>query len=129
MKSLRAILLGLAVAVASAGAAHASELVVVTSFPKELFEGYKKAFEAAAPRMSRAGRAVSSAICTLFILAIEICCGRTLPSSLRRPSWSDRSWAFVISVIIHTSFCCTSWNEPMGLPNWMRCCAYWSAQS
>ena len=47
--SLRAILLGLAVVVASAGPAHASEVVVVTSFPKELFEGYKKAFEAAAP--------------------------------------------------------------------------------
>src|SRR5688572_15515462 len=27
-----------------------SELVVVTSFPKELFEGYKKAFEAGHPR-------------------------------------------------------------------------------
>ena len=49
MKSLRAILLGLAVVVASAGSVHASELVVVTSFPKELFEGYKKAFEAATP--------------------------------------------------------------------------------
>jgi phosphoglycerate transport regulatory protein PgtC len=31
------------------GPAAASELVVVTSFPKELFEGYKKAFEAATP--------------------------------------------------------------------------------
>src|SRR6266849_2385854 len=83
----------------------------------------------AAPMMSRASRAVSSAICTLFILAIEICWGRTLPSSFKRPSWSARSWALVISVIIHTSFCCTSGNEPMGLPNCTRCCAYCSAQS
>jgi phosphoglycerate transport regulatory protein PgtC len=49
MTSLQAVLLGLAVVVASAGPVHASELVVVTSFPKELFEGYKKTFEAATP--------------------------------------------------------------------------------
>ena len=30
---------------------------------------------------------MSSAICTLFILAIETCCGRTRPASLSRPSW------------------------------------------
>jgi ABC-type Fe3+ transport system substrate-binding protein len=39
----------LAALVLAAGTAGASELVVVTSFPKELFETYKKAFEAATP--------------------------------------------------------------------------------
>jgi ABC-type Fe3+ transport system substrate-binding protein len=46
----RALLVALAVLVGAVGPARAAnELVVVTSFPKELFEGYKKAFEAAHP--------------------------------------------------------------------------------
>ena len=44
---ITALLLTLVAVVAPAQAAN--ELVVVTSFPKELFEGYKKAFEAAHP--------------------------------------------------------------------------------
>ena len=83
----------------------------------------------AAPRMSRAIRAVSSAIATLFIFAIETCWGRMVPASFSRPSWRQRSCALVISVIIRTSFCWTSWNVAIGFPNWMRCWAYWSAQS
>lgn len=43
------IALTLAALAAATPAAAANELVVVTSFPKELFEGYKKAFEAAHP--------------------------------------------------------------------------------
>ena len=33
----------------AAGPLHAKDLVIVTSFPKELFENYKKAFEAKNP--------------------------------------------------------------------------------
>ena len=51
--SIWGILIALGVAVfgivVDARPAVASEVVVVTSFPKELFEGYKKAFEAATP--------------------------------------------------------------------------------
>jgi phosphoglycerate transport regulatory protein PgtC len=47
---LPAVLIALALLVASGGSgATASEVVVLTSFPKELFETYKKAFEAATP--------------------------------------------------------------------------------
>jgi ABC-type Fe3+ transport system substrate-binding protein len=47
---IRALVLALSVGVLGPGTAWAAnELVVVTSFPKELFEGYKKAFEAATP--------------------------------------------------------------------------------
>ena len=74
-------------------------------------------------------RAVSSAIATLFILAIETCWGRTPGPSLSRPSWRHRSCALVISVTIHTSFRWTSWKPAMGLPNWTRVFPYWSAQS
>jgi phosphoglycerate transport regulatory protein PgtC len=46
-----AIFIGLTLALSALPtvAIAANELVVVTSFPKELFEGYKKAFEAATP--------------------------------------------------------------------------------
>ncbi len=43
------VLLGLVIVAAPAIARAANELVIVTSFPKELFEGYKKAFEGAHP--------------------------------------------------------------------------------
>lgn len=45
---LRALAMTLALALAP-GLAVANEVVIVTSFPKELFEAYKKAFEGAAP--------------------------------------------------------------------------------
>jgi ABC-type Fe3+ transport system substrate-binding protein len=50
-RSGRLLLLAISLGVLGAGgpAGAANELVVVTSFPKELFEGYKKAFEAATP--------------------------------------------------------------------------------
>jgi ABC-type Fe3+ transport system substrate-binding protein len=43
------VLLAVVGGVVASGVAAASEVVVVTSFPKELFETYKKAFEAAHP--------------------------------------------------------------------------------
>jgi len=47
---LRLLALGLVLALeASSASAATKELVIVTSFPKELFEAYKKAFEAARP--------------------------------------------------------------------------------
>jgi ABC-type Fe3+ transport system substrate-binding protein len=47
---LRCLLLGLPLLLSTAGPAlAANEVVVVTSFPKELFETYKKAFETATP--------------------------------------------------------------------------------
>jgi phosphoglycerate transport regulatory protein PgtC len=50
MRRLVVALAAVLVLAAAAPAARAeSELVIVTSFPKELFEGYKKAFEAATP--------------------------------------------------------------------------------
>jgi phosphoglycerate transport regulatory protein PgtC len=47
--TLRLIVALVVLAMTTAPAMAANELVVVTSFPKELFEGYKKAFEAAHP--------------------------------------------------------------------------------
>src|SRR5687767_14794139 len=47
--TLLAVLAALTLAGAPAIASGANEVVVVTSFPKELFETYKKAFEAATP--------------------------------------------------------------------------------
>ena len=35
----------------------------------------------------------------------------------------------MISVTMQTSFRWTSWKPAMGLPNWTRVFAYWSAQS
>src|SRR5512132_1361035 len=46
---LTALALVAVVALSAAPALAQGEVVVVTSFPKELFEGYKKAFEAATP--------------------------------------------------------------------------------
>ena len=44
--AIAGVILGLAVGLAAAGT---KEVVIVTSFPKELFENYKKAFEAKHP--------------------------------------------------------------------------------
>ena len=60
------------------------------------------------PRMSRPRRAHSSAIQTLLRLAIEMCHGFALPASFSRPTCSASNCALVISLIIHTSFSCTS---------------------
>src|ERR1043165_4748153 len=81
-----------------------------------------------APRMSRAMRADSRAMLTLFILPIETWCGFSLPWSFNRPICSARSWPFVISVIIHASLFCTSWCAAIGWPpNWMRDFEYCTA--
>ena len=49
MRRVLTVVLAVSLLAPSTTMAAANELVVVTSFPKELFEGYKKAFEAAAP--------------------------------------------------------------------------------
>ena len=49
MNGLRALGLAVGLLLCCAPAWAANEVVIVTSFPKELFETYKKAFEAAAP--------------------------------------------------------------------------------
>src|SRR5258708_1264234 len=49
-----------------------------------------------APRMSRAMRAHSRAIQTLFRLAMEMCCGAALSLSLRRPTCSTSNCPLVI---------------------------------
>src|SRR5205823_2356938 len=61
-----------------------------------------------APRMSRAIRADSRAMFTLFIFPIETWCGFSFPWSFSRPICSARSWPLVISVIIQDSLFCTS---------------------
>ena len=59
-------------------------------------------------RTGRAIRAISRAMFTLFILAMEMCEGCERTWSFSRPTCSMRNWALVISVIIQTSFSCTS---------------------
>ena len=82
----------------------------------------------AAPRMSRAIRAVSSAIHTLFILAIETCWGRT-PGPVLEPAELEAQELRLRDLRDHPHERWTSWKPAMGLPNWTRVCAYWSAQS
>src|ERR1700674_4875205 len=86
--------------------------------------------EAVRARMSRAFRAVSSAIATLFIFSMEMCDASTLPLSFSRPTCSASNWPFTISVIIHANFSCTSWCDAMGLfANCFRVFAYCNAVS
>jgi len=69
----------------------------------------------AAPRISRASRGpVERHLHVVHLRHRHLPGGRAWPASLSRPSCRHRSWALVISVIIHTSFCWTSWNDAIG---------------
>ena len=81
------------------------------------------------PRICLASLATVNAMCTLFLLAIEICAGLAFPILAIEPNLHAKSCALVISVIISANFFCVNWNAPIGLPNCSLCCEYFNATS
>ncbi len=72
------------------------------------------------PCMSRAMRAMSSALPQLLRLTREIISGATRPSSISRPTRSEPCRPRVISVCMSASFFWKSWVCASGRPNCLR---------
>ena len=79
------------------------------------------------PSMSRALRAMSSALPHEFRFRIEVTSGAAVPSSFMRPRRRHPCRPSVISVCMSASFFCTSWLAASGLPNCLRSSTYWRA--
>mmetsp|Transcript_526 Transcript_526/g.1579 ORF Transcript_526/g.1579 Transcript_526/m.1579 type:complete len:264 (+) Transcript_526:1980-2771(+) len=81
------------------------------------------------PSMSRATRAMLSALPQLLRLIMEIISGAALRASLRRPTCRAACRPRVISVDMSASLSCTIWFLARGLPNCLRSMVYWRATS
>ncbi len=76
------------------------------------------------PCMSRAIRAISSALPQELRFMIDVISGAALPSSLRRPSRRQPCSPSVISVCMSASFFWISWLAASGRPNCLRSSVY-----
>src|SRR6516165_5211372 len=80
------------------------------------------------PWMSRAIRAISSALPQLLRLSSDTAGGAARPCSNSRPSRSAACRPSVISVCMSASFFWMSWLAASGRPNCLRSSAYWRAR-